>query len=180
MALFVLRKLFLQIHMCSHPVGLDVPLSTSILHICKQWRLRRDCVNAQAHQSLRWSVISTIISWAGSYVHLHLNSLCYLYKEALGPWLFIQHWQITDQIALMHMLIWVSSPGAHLLCKFCYVPAHFLSRLHDPSIVTTNVTILIHHLCSVLKRVCKIYSLMILIKIYRNINKDTSHIVISI
>ena len=52
MALFVLRKLILQARMCSHPVGLDVwifrsdPSSTSILHVCEQRRLWRDCTVA--------------------------------------------------------------------------------------------------------------------------------------
>ena len=60
MALFVLRKLILQTHMRSHPVGLDVwflvgPLFTSIVHVCEQRRLWRDCANAQARLSLRWS-----------------------------------------------------------------------------------------------------------------------------
>ena len=42
---------------------------TSILHVCEQRRLWRDCTDAHARLS-RWSpVISTIMSWAGS-VHL--------------------------------------------------------------------------------------------------------------
>ena len=46
MALFVLHKLILQTHMCSHSVGLDVwlsgePSSTSILYVCEQRRLWR-------------------------------------------------------------------------------------------------------------------------------------------
>ena len=31
------------------------PSSTSILHVCEQRRLWRDCADAQAHLSLRWS-----------------------------------------------------------------------------------------------------------------------------
>ena len=75
MALFVLRKLVLQMRMRSHPLGLmsDVwlnPLSTSILHVCEQRRLWWGCANAQASLSLRWLPIclSTIISWAVSFI----------------------------------------------------------------------------------------------------------------
>ena len=67
MVLFILRKLILQTQISSHPVGLDVwflvdLLSTSILHVCEQQRLWRDCSDAL----LVACVISTIISWAGS------------------------------------------------------------------------------------------------------------------
>ena len=60
MALFVLRKLILQTRMRSHPVLLDVwilvgPFVYFILHVCKQRRLWRDCADAQARLSLRWS-----------------------------------------------------------------------------------------------------------------------------
>ena len=52
------------------------PLSTSIVHVCEQRRLWRDCEDAQARLSHRWSpepslvayVISTIISWASSFM----------------------------------------------------------------------------------------------------------------
>ena len=71
MVLFVLCKLILQTCMCSHPVGLDVWFLVGpfvyfpiLLHVCEvKARLRR----------LTWAftgrlyVISTIISWAGSY-----------------------------------------------------------------------------------------------------------------
>ena len=57
---FVLRKLIRQKRMRSHPVGIDVlfledPLSISILHVCEQRRLWRDCADAQARLNLRWS-----------------------------------------------------------------------------------------------------------------------------
>ena len=53
MVLFILRKIILQERMHSHLVGLDVwflvdPLSTSILHVCKQRRLWQDCADVQA------------------------------------------------------------------------------------------------------------------------------------
>ena len=78
MALFVLRKFILQTRMCSHPVGLDVwfyvdHFSSSILHVCEQRRLWRDCADTQAiravspEPSLVAYVISTLISWAGSF-----------------------------------------------------------------------------------------------------------------
>ena len=63
MALFVFHKLILQTRMYSHPMGLDVwfmvspfvYVHTSILHVCEQRRLWRDCADAQARMSLRWS-----------------------------------------------------------------------------------------------------------------------------
>ena len=59
MVLFALRKLIIQTRMRSHPVGLDVsflvgPSSTSILNVCEQRMLWRDCADAQARLSLRW------------------------------------------------------------------------------------------------------------------------------
>ena len=75
MVLFVLRKLILQTRIRSHAVGLDVwrlvgPFVYFHLYVCEQRRLWRDCADAQARLSLRWSpmwyVISTIISRAGS------------------------------------------------------------------------------------------------------------------
>ena len=65
MELFVLRKLILQTRMRCHPVGLDVsffffwsnPSSASILQVCEQRRLWRDCADAQARLSLRWSPV---------------------------------------------------------------------------------------------------------------------------
>ena len=63
MVLFVLRKLIFQTRM--HPVGRDVcfwsdPLSTSILHVCEQQRLWRDC-SGSSEPLLVANVISTII-----------------------------------------------------------------------------------------------------------------------
>ena len=77
MALFVLRKLFLQSRMRSHPVGIDVSVlvgpfvyfHTSYVRTAKLWR---DCVIAWIRR-LVWAFAGhlcnkycTIISWAGS------------------------------------------------------------------------------------------------------------------
>ena len=80
MAIFILRKLILQMRMCSHPVRQmsgfwSDPSSTSILHVCEQRRLWWDCADAQARLSpLVAYVISTIISWVGS------NVYCFLFR----------------------------------------------------------------------------------------------------
>ena len=60
MVLFILHKRILQTRMRSHLVGLVVwfwsnPLSTSILHVYEQRKFWRDCADAQARFSLRWS-----------------------------------------------------------------------------------------------------------------------------
>ena len=57
-ALLVLRKLIFLTRMRSHRVGLDFwsnSLSTSILYLCEQRRLLRDCTDAQARLCLHWS-----------------------------------------------------------------------------------------------------------------------------
>ena len=65
MALFVLRKLILQMRMRSNPVGLDVwfwsdPSSTSIHYVCEQRRLRRVawafavCLCGKYHNLMSW------------------------------------------------------------------------------------------------------------------------------
>ena len=64
MVLFVLRKLILQTCMCSYPVGIDV------------WFLARPfvcfiCANSSPEPLLVAYVISTIISWAGSFYDLY-------------------------------------------------------------------------------------------------------------
>ena len=61
------HKPILQTRMHSHLVGLYVrflvgPFVFSILHVCEQRRLWRDCPDAQARLSLRWSRMW----WAGS------------------------------------------------------------------------------------------------------------------
>ena len=53
------------------------PSSVSILHVCEQRRLWRDCADVQP--SLVSYVISTIISWAGSFCFLmYANVLRYI------------------------------------------------------------------------------------------------------
>ena len=57
MVLFVLRKIILQMHMCNHPVGLDVWLLVGpfvYFHI--------SCVQTAPEPSLVVYVISTILS----------------------------------------------------------------------------------------------------------------------
>ena len=68
MARFVLRKLILQTRMSSDPVGLDVrllvgPSSTSILHICEQRRLCRDCADADRLCDKYHNLMGWLISW---------------------------------------------------------------------------------------------------------------------
>ena len=70
MTLFVPRKFTLQILMRSRPMGIHVyflsdPLSTSILYVCEQRKLWRCAVSPEP--SLAVYVITTIITWAGSY-----------------------------------------------------------------------------------------------------------------
>ena len=72
MALFVLYKFILQIHMRSHPVGLDVrflvgPFVYFILYVSEQQRLWRDCAGSP-EPSLVTHAISTKMSWAGSFI----------------------------------------------------------------------------------------------------------------
>ena len=67
MALFVLRKLILQTRMRSHPVGLDVSFHTSCVRTAKALARLRGCAGSP-ELSLVAYVISTIISWVGSYV----------------------------------------------------------------------------------------------------------------
>ena len=76
MVLFVLRKLILQMHMRSHPVGLDVWCLVGpfvYFHTsCVRVRTAKDLVRLRGcagspEPSLVAYVISTIISWAGSF-----------------------------------------------------------------------------------------------------------------
>ena len=74
MVLFVLRTLTLQMRMCSHPVGLDVwylvrpfvYFHTSCVRTAKALARLRRCAGSP-EPSLVAYVISTIISWAGSF-----------------------------------------------------------------------------------------------------------------
>ena len=85
MALFVLRKLILQTRMRSHPVGLDVwflvgpfvYFHTSCVRPAKVVVRLRRCAGSPEPLLLAY-VISTIISWAGSFGYnfwILLNSL---------------------------------------------------------------------------------------------------------
>ena len=77
MVLFVLRKLILKTRVRSHPVGLDVSflvepfiyLRTSCVRTAKALARLRGCAGSP-ELSLVAYVISTIISWAGSYVFM--------------------------------------------------------------------------------------------------------------
>ena len=75
MLLFVLRKLILQTRMRSHPVGLDVWFLVGPFIYFHTWYVRtakavaRPCGCAGSPEpSLVAYVISTMISWAGSYI----------------------------------------------------------------------------------------------------------------
>ena len=73
MALFALRKLILQMRMCSHPVGLDVWFlvgtfaffQTSCVQTARALARLHRCTGSPG-PSLVAYVISTTISWAGS------------------------------------------------------------------------------------------------------------------
>ena len=74
MALFVLRKRILQTRMCSHPVGLDVwffvgpfvYFHTSCKRTAKALARLRGCAGSPEPSLVNY-VVSTIISWAGSF-----------------------------------------------------------------------------------------------------------------
>ena len=91
MALFVLRKLILQRRMYSHPVGLDVwflvgPLvyvHTLCVRTVKALARLRGCTGSP-EPSLVACLISTIISWAGSF-----SLVLYKYKEVF----FLTHYK---------------------------------------------------------------------------------------
>ena len=81
MVRFVLRKLILQTHMRSHPVGLDVWISvgpfvyfhTSCVRTAKALARLRGCAGSP-EPSLFAYVISTIIAWAGSFFAADLKT----------------------------------------------------------------------------------------------------------
>ena len=94
MALFVLRKLILQMRMHSHPVGLDVwflvglflYFHTSCVQTAKALVRLRGCT-VLSEPSLITYVISTIISWAGSFYEwsvfweIPINACMFLHKN---------------------------------------------------------------------------------------------------
>ena len=82
MVFFILRKLILQMHMRSHPVGLDVwflvwPFvysHTLCVRTAKALVRLRGCASSP---SLVTYVISGIISWAGSYCNFVFSNIWY-------------------------------------------------------------------------------------------------------
>ena len=88
MALFVLRKLILQTQMRSHPVGLDVwflvgpfvYFHTSCVQTAKALVRLRGCAGSLEPSQVAY-VISTIISWAGSFLLFHFNDYRSTSKE---------------------------------------------------------------------------------------------------
>ena len=100
MVLFGLRKLVLQTHICSHPVGLDVwflvrpfvYFHTSCVRTVKALVRLHGCAGSP-EPSLVAYVISTVISWAGSIISL-----------AMPAWL---HWFISKMFWLwMRLDVW--------------------------------------------------------------------------
>ena len=87
MVLFILRKPILQKRMCSHPMGLDVwfmvgqfvYFRTSCVWTMKALVRLRECAGSP-EPSLIAYVISTIISWAGSFEYC-----CYLQDRPQLP-----------------------------------------------------------------------------------------------
>ena len=105
MALFVLRKYILQTRMRSHPVGLDVwclvgpfvYFHTSCVRTAKALTRLRGCAGS-SEPSLVHYVISTIISWAGSFVFCNLS---YYWKA----WTFHYSWSCQFQ---WHLTLWIA------------------------------------------------------------------------
>ena len=95
MVLFVLRKLILQTRMRSHPVGLDVwffietfvYFHTSCMQTAKALARLRRCAGSP-EPSLVAYVISTTISWAGSFyfVFKHKDCLKFWFVNQYHKW----------------------------------------------------------------------------------------------
>ena len=91
MALFFLRKLILQSHIRSHPVGLDVwflagpfvYFHTLCVRTAKALARLRGCAGSP-EPSLVAYVISTIISWAGSFDYISHKMLRRDMRNLLG------------------------------------------------------------------------------------------------
>ena len=83
MVLFVLRKLIFQTCMHSHPVGLDVwflvgpfvYFYTSCVQTAKALARLRRCAGSPELLLVAY-VVSTIISWAGSFVVMNAQECC--------------------------------------------------------------------------------------------------------
>ena len=87
--LFVLCKLIIQTRMCSHPVGLAawhfVYFHTSCVRTANVLARLRRCADSP-EPSLVAYVISTIISWAGSFIVFILISVpVFLFEKVLTP-----------------------------------------------------------------------------------------------
>ena len=106
------------------------PSSTSILHVCKQWRLWRKYAGWPEPLLVAY-VISTIISWAGSNIHQCFTSLVWKPNWAPSSEFVsssIPSWQILTahaqpfrgardlafclKVPLDSLLVWVSSGGS--------------------------------------------------------------------
>ena len=90
----VLRRLILQMCMCSHPVGLDVwflvgpffYFHTLCVRTAKALARLREYAGSPEPLLVAY-VISTIISWAGSYMFTHTSFFCEIsWFVFLWPW----------------------------------------------------------------------------------------------
>ena len=110
MALFILRKFVLQTRMRSYPVGLDarffigpfVYFHTSCVRTAKALARLRRCAGSPK-PSLVTYVISTIISWAGSYILLFLG--LYHHSSEIAYCKFPKY-SDTQKICCNHSKIW--------------------------------------------------------------------------
>ena len=114
MALFILRILIPQSRMRSHPVGLDVRFLvrpfvyflTSCVRTAKALARLRECAGSPESSQVAY-VISTIISWAGSYVTKVLS---------LRPPRNHSH----NFLVLMLSKFWVVCYKTYLSRQFCF------------------------------------------------------------
>ena len=137
MVLFVLRKLDLQMCTCSHPVGLDVWFLVGFFVYCHTSCMRTakalaSCGCAGSPEpSLVAYVISTIISWAGSF-HFHQTKpvCCLIASLKLNScgrvvaefWLFVVHrLRCTGSNPAWFFFFWFDfcfMALQHILCHF--------------------------------------------------------------
>ena len=117
MVLFVLRKLIFQTRLRGHPVGLDVWFLVGLfvyfhtVRIAKALARLRGCTGSP-EPSLVAYVISTIISWAGSF-HISENEHQYLHSFMTfitnkGSNNIIKHLQLAMGLYNKMLNIWVS------------------------------------------------------------------------
>ena len=124
--------------MRSHPVGLDIcfwsdPSSTSILHVCEQGRLRRDCAARQNQQNV--CAPNEDSDQSGRMPRLIRVFACAQWV-AKGLWFLHADSEYSDQTGRMPRLIWFSL-GALSFCWFCPVAAH-LKAGETPSRAFSN------------------------------------------